>query len=106
MDAREEWLEMAISLIGCAMHGPKQSQAETAKQHLIDHLCTTPEGFVLAPVEPDDERLRRGLVVRFPAIFKNSLRCADDGPKTAEANEKEIAIMKKQYAAMFSAEQQ
>ncbi|HHJ0461128.1 TPA: hypothetical protein ACQDQ8_005013 [Serratia marcescens] len=60
-------------------------------------------GYKLVPVEPTDEQLRLMLAVQWPALYREHLRHPLNGPKSREENERQIAIVKRQYAAMLAA---
>ncbi len=60
-------------------------------------------GYKLVPVEPTDEQLRLALAVKWPALYREHLRYPLNGPKSREENERQIAIAKRQYAAMLAA---
>lgn len=61
-----------------------------------------PEGYVLVPVEPDDEIIRRMLAVRWPATYRSCLRFQGSGPETSARTESDIFEAKKQYTAAIS----
>lgn len=60
-------------------------------------------GYKLVPVEPTDEQMRLMLAVQWPALYREHLRHPLNGPKSREENERQIAIVKRQYAAMLAA---
>ena len=61
-----------------------------------------PEGYILVPVEPDDEIIRRMLAVRWPATYRSCLRFQGSGPETSARTESDIFEAKKQYTAAIS----
>lgn len=57
---------------------------------------------VTIPVEPTDEQLRLLLAVQWPASYREYLRHPWNGPENQKENEKQIAIARKQYAAIVN----
>jgi len=82
------------------------AKTEAAYVAICDYLRTTPEGYRLVPVEPDDEQIRRALAVVNPSIYGHSLRDPRNGPNLSANVEKNIATMRKQYSAMLAASQE
>ena len=94
-DKIEAWLDKALSFC---------DKADCVG--LLAHLRTTPEGYRLVPVEPDDEQLRRALAVTNPSIYGHALRDPRNGPNLSACVEKDITTMRKQYSALLAASQE
>lgn len=66
-------------------------------------VTSAPAGFVLMPVEMDDEMLRASLAVEWPAIYRDSLMYETDGPTLKAVTEARIATARKRHAAVIAA---
>ena len=103
-DKIEGWVQRAMDLAD-DYEGERAFRHDN-RERLERHLRTTPEGYRLVPVEPDDEQIRRALAVVNPSIYGHSLRDPRNGPNLSANVEKDIATMLKQYSAMLAASQE
>ncbi|OKP52123.1 hypothetical protein A8A12_01720 [Serratia marcescens] len=94
---RMEQVMAALALVGVKYERRGDAcRAAMLAQHVIS-------GYKLVPIEPNDEQLRLVLAVQWPASYREHLRHPLNGPKSREENERQIAIAKRQYAAMLAA---
>lgn len=80
----------------------KQSEWHHAPVYLAPvHPVAVPDGYTLVQITPSDEALRLLCAVERPQTFKRHLRDPLNGPKTSEDVERNIAVARRQYAAVI-----
>jgi len=60
------------------------------------------ENYMIVPKEPTEEMIRAMLAVRWPATYRDYLRHPLAGPETQKQQEKDIAIVRKEYLAALA----